>query len=178
MLYPFLSLYTDIYPSIVCTVRTWGPTFGSVQTPRVGCWPALQRHRTIMGASMPPQMSLQTLRLSIPAIFNAPNVIVKLKPRCQCVLSSLYLRCSDTQHLQYKISGYAVRQEFTFRNYNPLLAIFLSWSGFGQDYAGDIVRRTLQEQFRRVPSRVRHYLNMLYIQRHTLSISCVSRPAN
>ncbi|KIK31875.1 hypothetical protein CY34DRAFT_19482 [Suillus luteus UH-Slu-Lm8-n1] len=57
--------------------------------------------------------------------------------------------------MPYKISGYAVRQEFTFRNYNPLLAIFLSWSGFGQDYAGDIVRRTLQEQFRRVPSRLR-----------------------
>ncbi|KAG1760558.1 hypothetical protein EV702DRAFT_985501, partial [Suillus placidus] len=55
----------------------------------------------------------------------------------------------------YKIRGYAVRQEYTHRNYFPLLGVFLSWSGFGREYASDIVRRTLQEQFHLVPSRLR-----------------------
>ncbi|KAG0691816.1 hypothetical protein DFH29DRAFT_883665, partial [Suillus ampliporus] len=54
-----------------------------------------------------------------------------------------------------QIRGYAVRQEFIHRNYFPLLSVFLSWSGFGREYAADVVRRSLQEHFHLVPSRLR-----------------------
>jgi hypothetical protein len=57
--------------------------------------------------------------------------------------------------VQYKIQGYSVRQDFLFRNYFPLLAVFLSWSGFGSPYAANVIKMTLEEHYRRDKSRVR-----------------------
>ncbi|KAG1747033.1 uncharacterized protein EDB91DRAFT_1079674 [Suillus paluster] len=50
-------------------------------------------------------------------------------------------KCYPAQSLPlpYKIQGYAVRQEFIHRNYFPLLSVFLSWSGFNQEYTADVV---------------------------------------
>lgn len=57
--------------------------------------------------------------------------------------------------VQYQIQGYSVRQDFLFRNYFPLLAVFLSWSGFGSPYATNAIRMTLEEHYRRDKTRVR-----------------------
>jgi hypothetical protein len=56
--------------------------------------------------------------------------------------------------IKYNVQGYSVRQDFLHRNYFPLLAIFLSWSGFGSPYASNIVQTTLSEHFSLDPTRV------------------------
>jgi hypothetical protein len=53
------------------------------------------------------------------------------------------------------IYGYSVRQDYLHRNYFPLLAIFLTWSGFGSPYASNTVQSMLKEQFSIDESRVR-----------------------
>jgi hypothetical protein len=53
------------------------------------------------------------------------------------------------------IYGYSVRQDYLHRNYFPLLAIFLTWSGFGSSYASNAVQAMLKEQFSVDQSRVR-----------------------
>ncbi|KIK32067.1 hypothetical protein CY34DRAFT_111124, partial [Suillus luteus UH-Slu-Lm8-n1] len=62
---------------------------------------------------------------------------------------------AESLPVPYIISGYSVRQEYINRNNFPLLSVFLTWSGFGRDFASDIVQRTLKEHFRRTPSLFR-----------------------
>ncbi|KAG2741702.1 hypothetical protein P692DRAFT_20840352 [Suillus brevipes Sb2] len=57
--------------------------------------------------------------------------------------------------LPYMIYGYSVRQDYLHRNYFPLLAIFLTWSGFGSPYASNTVQSMLKEQFSIDESRLR-----------------------
>ncbi|KAG2125066.1 uncharacterized protein EDB93DRAFT_1110359 [Suillus bovinus] len=45
--------------------------------------------------------------------------------------------------------------DFLHRNYFPLLAIFLSWSGFRTPFPTHIIKSTLEEHFRRDTTRVR-----------------------
>ncbi|KAG2108241.1 uncharacterized protein F5147DRAFT_652961 [Suillus discolor] len=67
------------------------------------------------------------------------------------VMEKMFL-CPQCHHdvgkpIMYKVQGYSVRQDFLHRNYFPLLAIFLSWSGFGSQYGSNIVKTTLIEHF-------------------------------
>lgn len=57
--------------------------------------------------------------------------------------------------LQYQVEGYSVRRDFLHRNYFPLLAIFMSWGGFGSAYAVNHIRAALEEHYRRDKTRVR-----------------------
>jgi hypothetical protein len=68
---------------------------------------------------------------------------------------TVYSSSVDVELAQYRVAGYSVRQEFLHRNYFPLLAVFMSWSGFGNPYAANHVRATLEEHYRRDKSRVR-----------------------
>ncbi|KAG2028538.1 hypothetical protein BDR03DRAFT_1019667 [Suillus americanus] len=61
----------------------------------------------------------------------------------------------DLRPLPYMIYGYSVRQDYLHRNYFPLLAIFLTWSGFGSSYASNTVQAMLREQFSIDQSRLR-----------------------
>ncbi|KIK39218.1 hypothetical protein CY34DRAFT_108333 [Suillus luteus UH-Slu-Lm8-n1] len=62
--------------------------------------------------------------------------------------------CGSGQPVPYKICGYLVHQDYLHHNYFPLLAIFLSWSGFGSPYTSNNVQAMLREQFNIDQSRL------------------------
>jgi hypothetical protein len=81
--------------------------------------------------------------------------------------------------IQYQIQGYSVRQDFLFRNYFPLLAIFLTWSGFGSPYATNTITMTLEEHYRRDKSRVRVVGSIGDVQHANLYLnSSASKPVS
>ncbi|KAG1778632.1 hypothetical protein EV702DRAFT_1044493 [Suillus placidus] len=63
--------------------------------------------------------------------------------------------CDLIAFIPYQIQGYSVRQDFLYRNYFPLLAVFLLWSDFGSPYAVNIIKMMLEEHFRCDKSRLR-----------------------
>ncbi|KAG2139950.1 hypothetical protein BD769DRAFT_1384256 [Suillus cothurnatus] len=56
--------------------------------------------------------------------------------------------------IQYQVQGYSVRQDFLYCNYFPLLTIFLTGSGFGTQYASNVMRTSLLEHFSLDPTRL------------------------
>jgi hypothetical protein len=53
------------------------------------------------------------------------------------------------------VNGYAVRSTLLRRNPAPFLGVFLTWNGFGRQFAADSIIQMLREQFLIEPHKAR-----------------------
>lgn len=53
------------------------------------------------------------------------------------------------------VRGYAIRSRFMRHNTAPLLGVFLTWGGFGRQFAADSLMQMLREQFHIEPHKAR-----------------------